>query len=153
MRSLQKDDILNSSHHASRAEMIDDKINRLCEETGLIKKRLLSAIGLYPEKWADRLKGRNGLTENERLSLDRLIKDHGAALSRYEVSGDIVSVLDELHDKYYIFKGRLLKPLDTHYHVLQRGGKVSPDRLKILQQEVRRVGKTLSRFTFGASND
>ncbi len=150
--TLQRDNIV-SSHRKSQAEMIDEQINELCEQTGLIKKRLLGVANIYPSKWADRIKYTRGLTPAEKEKIQCWISQRAAELESFQLDGDIAEAIDLLHSRYAIFKGRLLKPLSTHYHVLERGSEIPEENKDRLISEIRKIAKVLKSFSFEASNE
>lgn len=134
-----------TSHPRSQAEMIDEQINQLCADTGLIKKRLLEAVGLYQELYAGRMKF-NGLRADEVVALQHWVNAKGKELEQVKLQGDPVKIINNLHEQFAIFKSKLVAPIGTSYRTLERRRIVSEAERKALASELARIAKTLKNF-------
>jgi hypothetical protein len=146
MQSLESGKI-EEPHRISDSEMIDEKINKLCEETGLIKKRIVSMIGLYPALYLSRIRN-NSLTAEDQKTIEKFIQERGIELEKFKVMTDPINTIDALHSQFAIFKTRILKVFGEDYQVLERRKTTTPEQQKRLKKELSTIAKHLKSFTF-----
>ncbi len=145
MTTLMQHDKIITSHPKSQAEMIDDQINKLCADTGLIKKRLLESIGIYQELYASRMK-HQGLSKKESTALVSLVREKGKELERYAPGSNPVLTIDQIHERFHIWKTRLVQPIGTSYRTLERRKQMTPQQRQALRSELKKIAKRLQEF-------
>lgn len=131
----------------SNAEMIDDQLNSLCDQTGLIKKRVIEAIGLYQQAYLSKMKY-TGLNQNEIQNLESWIRAKGKELEKINIEQNPAAAVERLHRDFYFFKGRLLEHINTSWAYLARRNNLSKQQMNNLQKYVLQTSKTLKSFRF-----
>ncbi len=115
-------DTIVSEGVISSAEKMDAKFNAVCEETGLIKSKVLELIGESIQTYANKRK-RNGLNQESIKMLScklhdiaNSIRDIVSNSSQYKNHSELI---EALHEQTFIKKQQLIKLVGGHTTFLQ----------------------------------
>ncbi len=129
---------------------MDDKLNKLCHENGLIKKKIIASIGSTPGRYKSKLNF-NGLSTEEIERLKISLYDLSSKIETFEFSSDHFLDINILRNDLFIKKNRLSQALNRPKSYLSadlEAKRILQEReIAVILAELKKIAKNLKEFT------